>query len=327
MRWPLGGADAGPVQALAVAAGYVATGKLALLGGLLYHGLAPLYPPTGIALACLLLLGLRIWPGLVIGATALYLTSGASPFAAVTLSFGTTLAPVCAYLFLRRLRFRVELDRLRDAVSLVLVGGSAMVLSGFVGVLASVLEGETALDAFAAMWFLWWTGDAMGVLVFTPLLLTLARVRVRAQEAPPTRWVEALALVVSTLVVSVLAVTSPYNLLFLVFPFLAWAAVRFQQVGVSPSVMVVASVALVAAMREIGPFEPKGPLTNLVTLQVFNASAALTGLIIAALMCERNAAYQRIENASTQLAAAVSHLSIRLGAEEHVERWTSERRP
>jgi integral membrane sensor domain MASE1 len=330
MRWALGGAGAGPLQEAAVAAGYfatgyVATGKIALVGDLLYQNLAPLYPPTGIALACLLLLGLRIWRGLVVGASALYLVSGASLLAAVTLSLGTTLAPVCAYLVLRRLRFRVELDRLRDAVALVLVGSSSMLVSGFVGVTASMLEGATTLQEFPSKWFIWWTGDAMGVLVFTPLLLLLAKARI-PEDFAPYRWVEAVVLAVSILAVSVVAMTSPFNLLFIVFPFLAWAAVRFQLSGVGPCVLIVATVSLVCAMREVGPFAGKALMANLVTLQVFNASAALTGLIIAALMSERNAAYRRIENASAQLAEAVTHLTTRAGAGTHAERWASERR-
>jgi integral membrane sensor domain MASE1 len=325
MRSSLGAAGAGPLQLAAVAAGYFAAGKIVLLGDLMMHlNVAPLYPPTGIALGCLLLLGLRIWPGLIVGAAALYLSAGASLFAAVTASLGTTLAPVCAYLVLRRLRFRIELDRLRDAVALVLVGGASMLISSFVGVVAALLEGSVTMTAFPSVWFIWWTGDAMGVLVFTPLLLMLAKARV-PRNVPAYRWLEATVLVVSTLGVTVLAMTSPFNLLFLIFPFLAWTAVRFQLFGVSPCVLVVATAALIAAMLEIGPFAGNVRIASLVTLQVFNASAALTGLVIATLMCERNVAYRRIESASGELANAVSHLAARMSGEAPAERWASQR--
>ena len=91
---------------------------------------------------------------------------------------GNTLAPICAYLMLRRVGFRPELDRLRDALALVFLGAlGGMLISATVGSCALVLSGALAAGDFWSAWSAWWAGDAMGVLVVTPFLLVLREAR------------------------------------------------------------------------------------------------------------------------------------------------------
>src|SRR5512134_3122200 len=80
------------------------------------------WPPTGIALAALLLFGYRLWPGIALGALMVNFSAGAS-LAAVGISLGNTLeAVVGAYLLNRLLGLRYSLERLRDVLGLVFLG-------------------------------------------------------------------------------------------------------------------------------------------------------------------------------------------------------------
>jgi integral membrane sensor domain MASE1 len=294
---------------LAVAVAYYTTARLGLLEELVGDQVTPLWPPTGVALVALLVLGLRIWPGIALGAFVLNATIGSSLLAAPLITVGNTLAPVCAYLLLRRVGFRTELDRRRDAVALVSLGALAgMLISASIGSAALLLTDSIASVDFWSTWSVWWTGDAMGVLVVTPFLLVI-RTNLRIPHGIPWhRWVEAACLFTSTFVVAVLTMNSSYSLLFLVFPFLIWAALRFQIIGAAPCALIVSTVAIVAAANESGPFARHDLFANMATLQAFNGTTALTALILAAIIAERNSAYEQVELAVSQLTTLLGRL-------------------
>ncbi|MEU4732327.1 MASE1 domain-containing protein [Streptomyces sp. NPDC023588] len=294
---------------LAVALAYYATGRLGLRQRVVVDGaeVTPLWLPTGIALASLLWLGLRIWPGIALGT---YLAiERISEFSASGLGIiaGNTLAPVCAYLMLRRAGFRVEVDRLRDALALVFLGGLLpMLISATAGTSTLVLTGDLPWSRFWPVWSAWWAGDAMGVLVLTPLLLVLRRARMPRDGY---RGAEAAALAVASVVVTLVATRSSLSVLFLVFPLLIWAAVRFQHAGSAPCALLVSVLAISAATDHTGPFADHSLLEVMVNLQALNGAAALTGLLLSALVTEQNNIRLRIEQVCEDLAELVDHLA------------------
>ncbi|MFG1685860.1 MASE1 domain-containing protein [Nonomuraea sp. NPDC049269] len=289
------------LRVLAVAGAYFAAAKVGLRQELVGGQVTPLWPPTGIALACLLLMGVRFWPGITLGAFLVNLSIGPTLPAVVAISVGNTLAPVCAYLMLVRARFSIELDRLRDALALVFLGAlMGMVISATVGSGALLLAGGLQSSDFWPTWSVWWAGDAMGVLVITPILLVLRTSRT-PWDAHLSRWIEAIALAVGTLLVTLVATMSSINLLFLVFPFLIWAALRFQLAGATACALIVVTVAIVAAAQGSGPFAKHDLFLNMVTLQAFNGAASLTALLLAAIIAERNQAHDKLEQICTRL--------------------------
>lgn len=292
---------------LAVAVCYYATARLGLLQQLVRGQVTPLWPPTGIALAALLVLGVRSWPGIALGALAANITIGPSVLPVLVIAAGNTAAPVCSHLLLRRAGFRKELDRLRDALALVFLGALAgMLISATAGTGALVLSGAVRSADFWPTWSVWWTGDAMGVMVVTPFLLVLRRIR-RPYGIGPARWAEAAALAVCTVAVTVLVTdTAGASLLFLVFPFLIWAAFRFERAGAACCALGVSTLAILAAGRMAGPFDHHVLLTNMITLQAFNGTTALTSLLLAAVVTERNSTYREIKRLCVQLAEKVT---------------------
>lgn len=105
------------LRILAVAAAYFVAGRIGLLEQMVVGGakVTPLWPPTGISVTCLLLLGPGIWPGIALGAFCVVASIGPLNLAAPGIVLGSTLAPVCAWLMLRKAGFRIELDRLRSS--------------------------------------------------------------------------------------------------------------------------------------------------------------------------------------------------------------------
>lgn len=303
----------------ALTAVYYASAKIGLLEQVVVAGavVTPLWPPTGIALSSLLLLGLWTWPSIALGTLLVIATLTRPDIAGIGVIAGNTLAPVCACLMLRRVGFRVELDRLRDGLALVALGAFAgMLISATLGSGSQVLTGSLPTGDFWRTWAAWWVGDAMGILVVTPLVLAFRTLRWPGQ-IPLVRWFEAAALMVAAVLVSLVAVRSELSVLFLVFPVIVWAALRFQLIGATPCVLVVSVLAITAAKDRTGPFEGQSLLEAMVNLQALNASAALTALLLSAIVTEQQAIRRKIEQACNELAEVVD----RLAPGESRRRW------
>ncbi|MFJ3306605.1 MASE1 domain-containing protein [Streptomyces sp. NPDC086549] len=307
-----------------VAALYYGSARLGLLQQLVRGQVTPLWPPTGIAVASLLLRGPRVWPGIALGAFLVNVSLGPSAVAVLAIVAGNTLAPLCSYTLLRRTGFRIELDRLRDALALIFLGAfTGTLVSATTGSGTLALAGVLSAGDFWPTWSVWWTGDAMGVLLVTPVLLVLRSAR-WPRAAPVSRWVEGLLLLAATVCVGIVD-TSSTPLLFLGFPLLIWAAFRFQLAGAAPCALAVSTFAIVAAARRSGPFAGHDLLTSMITLQAFNGSAALTALLVAAAVSERNETQKEIAQACRHLAelmariTAEGHLTLREGGGEKDE--------
>lgn len=297
------------LRILGVAAAYFAAGRIGLLEQVTVDGsvVTPLWPPTGIALSSLLYMGLRIWPGIAIGTLLVVLSITSFRPAEIGIMAGNTLAPVCAYLMLRRVGFHAELDRLRDGVALVFLGAlGGMLISASVGAGVLVLTGNLAPGGVWPVWAAWWAGDAMGVLVVTPLLVVLRRIRMPRDVF---RWLEAAALALTAAVVVPLATRTEMSLLFLVFPLLIWAALRFRLAGSAPCAVFVSVLAISAATDRIGPFADHSLIEVMFTLQALNGSAALTALLLAAIITEQQNIRLRIEQVCQELAEVVERLA------------------
>lgn len=299
------------LRILGVAVAYYGVGQLGLLRHMVIQEavVTPLWPSTGIALSSLLYLGLGVWPGITLGALFTIVTIGPIYPADVGIIAGRTLAPVCACLMLRRVGFRMELDRLRDGVALVFLGALAgMLISATMGTGVLVFTGRLPPDEFWRAWSAWWVGDAMGVLVVTPVLLILRRARLpRARDIH--RWPEAAALVVTAALVTPLATMSTLSLLFLVFPVLIWAALRFQLAGSAPYALLVSVLAISAAAERDGAFGHDTLIQRMVSLQALNGSVALTSLLLTAIVTEQQNVRLKVEQACVELADLVAHLA------------------
>ncbi|MFC9243752.1 MASE1 domain-containing protein [Streptomyces sp. NPDC057136] len=298
------------LQMLGVAAAYYVSAKLGLLQEVVVHGsvVTPLWPPTGIALGALLYLGTRIWPGIALGALLTIIDiSGSLTLYGAGIAAGNTLAPLCAFLTLRRIGFRVELDRLRDGVALVFLGALlGMLISATVGSGVLMLSDKLPPGRFWLVWSAWWVGDAMGVLVVTPFLLVLRRARLPRST---DRWAEAALLLVIAVAATVVATRGSLSMIYLVFPVIVWAALRFELPGSAPCALLVSVLSVVAGREGVGPFEDHTVLQVMVNLAFLNGCVALTALLLAAIVTEHQNIRRETELACEELAALVEQLA------------------
>ncbi|MDT3725906.1 MASE1 domain-containing protein [Streptomyces sp. DSM 41972] len=293
----------------AVAVCYYAGGRLGLLYELRVDGsvVSPVWPPTGIAVASLLLLGPRVWPGIALGALLVIAHLTDLGPTSLALLFANTAAPLCAYRLLRRAGFRTDLGRLRDCLSLVFLGGfAAMLVSSTIAAGLLVASGDLPSGSFWSVWLPWWVGDAMGVLLVAPLLLVLPRVR---SPAHWSRWKEAVGLVLVAGAVVPFATHSAGSLLFVVYPLLIWSALRFELPGSMLCALFASVLATEAAAQRSGPFAHVSDMQIMVNLHAFNAAAALTALLLSAVITEQHNTRRSVERACKELVEVLEHLT------------------
>ncbi|MEQ7127208.1 MASE1 domain-containing protein [Actinopolymorpha sp. B11F2] len=295
------------LQILGVAVAYYLSARLGLLVGLVRGQVSPWWPATGIGVVALLVVGVRVWPGILVAQFVVELMT-VPAIHALPSAVGTTLSCLVAYVLLRRVGFRVELDRLKDAFALVFLAAfAAMLISATAGAGERVLSGLVPASYFWAMWSTWWTGDAMGVLLFAPLLLVLRRLR-WPLDVDKYRLLEFALLLVGSFVVVLAGTQIIGAVLFLAFPFLGWAALRFQLAGAAPVALLTSLAAVYAAVQGYGPFAGRDLLTIMITLQLFNGAVALSALLLAATITERDRGRVEIEQTAIRLGEVVNHL-------------------
>ncbi len=283
-----------PAAVALLAVLYFGSAKLGLLAAVAHGVVSSAWPPTGVALAALLLAGVRYWPGIAIGALLLNATSGVSLLGAAGIAMGNTLEAVVGTLLLQRVaRFRPSLDRLQDVLALVLLAGIlSTAVSATVGVTSLLLSGSTPSTSVGRLWFVWWSGDAMGTLIAAPVFLTwLTTPRLRE---PLARAAEALTLLVILVALTSVLFLTRISYVYAVFPFAIWAALRFGPRGAATATLLVSSLAVWYTLNGLGPFVASTLTHNLALLQSFIGLLAVTTLVIAALLTERTAAEQAL---------------------------------
>jgi signal transduction histidine kinase/integral membrane sensor domain MASE1/ActR/RegA family two-component response regulator len=284
------------VTTIAIAAAYWAAAKLGLSLAFEAEQVSAVWPPSGIALAALFVFGVRAWPGVALGAFVANVTAHEPVATAAGIAVGNTLEAVAGATLLAAFGFRPAIDRVRDALSLlVFSAGASTMLAAAIGVTSLCLGGVKPWTAFPTLFRVWWLGDASGVLVVAPLLLTWPSLRRFARER--RRLGEAIALCASLLIVGCFVFLRriapdehPHAQEYLVFPLMIWAAVRFGPPVASPVAVVVSGIALAGTLLGAGPFGGEDLVEKLILLQLFMVVVAITGLVLAASVAERDAA-------------------------------------
>ncbi len=285
---------------LAVAAVYYGLAKVGLSLAFAHPKVSPVWPPAGFALAAVILLGYRVWPGIALGDFVGSIQTGVSVAAACGIALGNTLeALVGAYLLNRFTSARDLLDRAQDIFRFVAYAAIfSTAISATIGTTAICLEGFADWSDYKSLWLTWWLGDAVGNLVVAPLLLAWAR---KPEIKDPLQVAEALLLFALLFVISqevfggwLLGGAGNYPLEHLTIPFLVWAAVRFGPRGAASSVFILSAIAIQGTIMGYGPFRRETENESLLLLQVFIGAVAATALVLAAAVTERRRAREQL---------------------------------
>jgi PAS domain S-box-containing protein len=284
------------LSAAALSGAYVAAAKLGIELSVAQGVITPVWAPTGIALAGLLLLGRNFWPAVAVGAFIANATSGASIGDAAGISVGNTLEAVVGATLLLQADLRPALDRVRDVFALVVLGALAspvIAASNGVGVLS--LSGNVH-DA-GSSWLLWWIGDGMGALIVAPLLL-IASTRPWRQFPRATQRLE--AAVVGAAVAGVSAAIffgGGWRYPHVIFPLLVWATLRFRQPGAVVGSFLFTAIGVAGAIHGTLPLGEHTTTELVEILEGLLAAVVVSLFLLGAVLSERVQAVEGLAEA------------------------------
>ena len=318
------------LRAVAVFAIYVVSGKLGLAFAFLHASATPLWPPAGIALAALLLFGIRVWPAIFLGAFVVNVTTAGSVLTSLGIAVGNTLeALLGAYLVRRFAGGAAVFERAQDIFKLAAFAAlGSTAVSATIGVASLVATGYAESAGAAWIWLTWWLGDASGILLLTPVIVLWGR---RSSDRPLQR--RPLEIVMLFTVVVAAAVLVFGGVLpegwrrlptaFVTIPSLLWAAYRFGPPVTSAALVVLFAVAVAGTLNGTGPFSSYVPSVSLPLVQAFLAMMALTTLPLAAVVAERRRAEDaaRVRQAQLHVLADIAQsISASLDIDTVLER-------
>ncbi len=278
---------------------YFVAGKLGLRLAFVHPSASAVWPASGITLAALLIFGYRVWPGILLGAFLVNLTTAGSVATSVGIAIGNTLEGLLgAHLVNEFVGGRQAFQRAQNTFKFTFLAGmvSTTVAATF-GVTSLALGGFAPWTQYSSIWVTWWLGDAVGIVVVTPLIILWSS---RDHE----RWtlvrvIEAVILAVCLLLVSHLvfagSILAPkhYPLEYLCMPFLVWAAYRFSPREAATAILLLATVAALGTLHGSGPFVRPTPNESLLLLQSFLGIVTVMTLAFAAALAERRRAEER----------------------------------
>src|SRR5438105_4833129 len=292
-------------QALVLAGVYVGAAKLGLELHVAHGVITPVWAPTGLSIAALVLFGFRLWPGVALGAFIANSTSDVAIGTAAGIAVGNTLEAVGGSYLLRRVGFRPELDRIRDVFALVVLASLlATTLSATVGTLSLLAAGDIHAHNYGSSWLLWWFGDAIGALIVIPFLLVWARRRPFVLD--PWQTLEAGALLAALGVVGwIVFFGGRWQYPYVLFPLLVWAALRFGQRGAVTAMFVVATLGVWGSLNGSVAIPAA---TETETVQILQALVA----VVAVALMTMAASLQDRERAEVEARSSVSLLRATL---------------
>ena len=280
---------------LVLALVYFVAAKLGLSLASLHKNVTPVWPPTGIAIAALLIFGRRLWPGVFLGALATNVLTDIPIGSAVGIATGNTLEALAACLLLQRFaRWGNSFDSVADVMRFV---GCATVLapmvSATIGSVSLCLGGAAEWSNFWSLWLTWWIGDGFGALIFTPFILSWRS----PGQLNAGHWPEIAVLLALHLVVVLVVFggwfpgpVKTYPLSYLCLPFLLWAALKFDLRVVTSAILLMAGIAVWGAKQGYGPFAQESTNVSLILMISFVGTGSLMTIAVSAVMSERRRA-------------------------------------
>ena len=299
---------------------YLVTARLGLLLAVENGVVTAVWPPSGVALAGLLIFGRGVWPGIWIGSFAANLWSfleqspAPNSVTAVLVStlfgMGASGAAWFSAWALTQFSDTKKITGVREVGMFLLYGGLlGCLISSINGATTLCLSGLSPVSAWRGIWLTWWMGDALGVLLFTPFLTAWIR---SGEKFKLERPIEAIACMTLLITIALYVYTSRTSSLFgglpndiILLPALAWVGLRLGYRGITLALVLTCLIAVWGTTNGHGPYVRPTLNQSLVSLDLALLCLIATGLSIVAVV-------QQWKDTKSELAAANLHLEERV---------------
>lgn len=270
----------------------------------------PIWPPSGVGMAALILFGWELSPAIFLGAFLTTIARDVPIEALIGISIGNTLEALVGYAIFRRRRGQIQLQRLHDIVTIFTLAIYPPVIAATFGILSLIAVGLIPAEQSSVMWVLWIFGNALGILIITPLLLTWAHNR--SIKKSLYKSVEAFGAFVSLLLISFITFVYFRDLKYLILISLVWIGTRFSPRTTSLATFIVSAILIYLTSIRMGPFTVYDQNISYVFMQLFIASMSVAALILSSVVFERKRNENLLRSTNENLERLVRQRTERL---------------
>jgi PAS domain S-box-containing protein len=312
---------------------YFIAGKFGLMLASLHASASPVWPPAGIALAALLVLGYRVWPAIFVGAFLVNLSTAGNVATSLAVASGNTLEAMCgAWLVNRFAGGTTAFDRPQGVFKFALAAVVSTIISPAFGVTSLALAGFADWANYGAIWLTWWLGDTTSDLLIAPLIILwsiASKRRWNRREAVEVGILLLLLFVLSEAVFGGWLTISArnYPIAFICGAIVIWTAFRFTQRETATGIFILSAIAIWGTLYGFGPFAAETENQSLLALQYWTAVVTITAMALSAGMAERGRAEEALRESEvrTNLAANAANLGLWLWNIRDDELWVTEK--
>src|SRR5437867_4329284 len=312
---------------------YFIAGKFGLMLASLHASASPVWPPTGIALAALLVLGYRAWPAIFVGAFLVNASTAGNVATSLAVASGNTLEAMCgAWLVNRFAGGTTAFGRPQGVFKFALAAVVSTIISPAFGVTSLALAGFADWANYGAIWLTWWLGDATSDLLVAPSIILwsiASKRRWNRREAVEVGILLLLLFVLSEAVFCGWLTISArnYPIAFISLPIVIWTAFRFTQRETATGIFILSAIAIWGTMHGFGPFVGETENQSLLALQSWTAVLTITAMALSAGMAERGRAEKALRESEARMSLAVNAANLGLMVWDILgdERWVTEK--
>ncbi len=254
---------------------------------------SPFWPPVGIALGALLSRGIDRWLGIYLGAFLISVLINKVPFplALITSSSPTIGCIISAFLITRFTHNSYPFDRLRHVLIFIIISlGTGTIYQAIMGDMMGLFLGFVHRENLLSSLVNWWAGDSIGILVFTPLIISWTRSRT-VSKLLVSQKAEIIFIALALFIISLLCLIKSQPIEYLILPPLLWSAFRLGDRVTSLFVAIVATAAATVTAYEIGVFFKSAQVNDsLVLLQLFIGVISITTMTVLSIVTENQTA-------------------------------------
>ena len=292
-------------RVVVLAAVYFSAAKLALLAAIPPGYATAVWPPSGIALASVLLLGNRIWPGIWLGASLVNVAVQSSLVAATLMGAGNALEALAGAALVRAfIGLPGAFRRGEDVVKFVAIAAASATIAATVAAGPLAFVHSLSSPELLWNWWTWWLGDTVGIIVVAPLILAWA-----VPTHPAWTKIAEGSLLICLLSGVMYAVFGAgmasyipsLPLTFAILPFIIWAALRFRQREVATVNALVCAMAVGFTLDRSGPFAQGSLNESLLLLLAFMCTVVTTGLVLNAVIADHGRAVEAAQRLLREL--------------------------
>lgn len=311
---------------LLVGAAYYLFARFGATYTVLDVGISVLWPANAVLLTAFLIFPPRQWPWMALMTLSAELLVGLPLFPiAASLAFGFINifeAALAAWLIRRSMTGPFDFDRVASASRFLVFGPLlASCLAGLMGASVYVWLGQN-VSSYWSLWRLWWFGDALGLLLMTPLLVALWRFVGRGVPTfRPWRLLELVALWGVLLVVAPMAFqpwsgdVQEFNLTPIVLlPLGIWAAIRFGVLVTVATLVLIAGLAISYLTNDVYPFSSSSPQDAVWLTQEFLAILAMVSIGLSVLLAEIRQQNLELERRIVERTSSLAQANAELNA-------------